>query len=223
MCIRDSVGIGGGLAVLALCGAVALAAAGVITLPGLTGSPAGITSAPPAATEEEIAGPTDGLAEALTEAPTEPPTSDATEKPPTEASPPPDDEIEQAVLAFDEGMRYILETGDTTRISSVAAGKALDDRLNAASILLAAGNCHWDYDHRGLYVEEIAYYSETRAWAMALVDRGGTVRCPDGERPQYAFEGPYNAIYIVEWLGGRWIVTDYCSYNDCPPEMQQAP
>lgn len=129
-------------------------------------------------------------------------------------------QVEEAVLAFDEAMRYLLETGDTTQISAVAAGSALESRLNAAQILEDAGGCHWDYDHRGLEVQQVTPYAEAAFRVVALVDRGGTVMCEDGERPEYAFEGPYLAIYVVERMANDYIVTEYCPFDSCPEELK---
>ncbi len=125
-------------------------------------------------------------------------------------------QIEQAVLDFDREMRYVLETADTSRIASEAAGNALQDRLDAVDILTRAGNCVWDYDHRGIDLVDIRMVDSARAVVQARIDRDGTVVCPDGERPQYAFTGPYMAEYLVELRGGEWIVTDYCPSDQCP-------
>jgi hypothetical protein len=139
-----------------------------------------------------------------------------------EATAPRSDEeaIEQAVLDFDEGMRLLLEAGDDSLIYEVAAGEALQDRLYAADVLESAGGCHWDYDHQGLEVYSIEPWGSVEYRVLAEVDRSGTVMCPDGERPEYAFEGPYDALYIVSPHDERdWIVTNYCPYNDCPEEL----
>jgi tRNA A-37 threonylcarbamoyl transferase component Bud32 len=161
-----------------------------------------------------------------------------TAQPPTDAPPPTEDDspeptpapteveatvmpdqtadIEQAVLDFDREMRYVLETGDTSRIASEAAGQALQDRLDAADILNRAGDCHWDYDHRGIDFVNLTMVDSARAVVQASLDRDGTVICPDGERSQYAFTGPYMAEYLVELQNGEWIVTDYCPADQCP-------
>jgi hypothetical protein len=138
------------------------------------------------------------------------------------ATPPIDDEqaIDQSVQSFDQQMRYILETGDTTQIASASADNALQGRLNAASILKEAGNCHWVYQQRGVTVTQIDRMTDRRAKVTANVDRDGTVWCDDGERPQYAFTGPYTAIYISEYRDNQWIVIDYCAYEQCPDEYK---
>jgi hypothetical protein len=138
---------------------------------------------------------------------------------PTEPTPVPVDEIETAVVDFDREMRYILETGDASRIAQEAAGKALTDRLDAIDILQRAGNCHWAYTQRGITVDEVDILEEGKALAEATVDRDGTVICDDGERPEYRFVGPNPALYIVEDLDGDWIVTDYCAVAFCPQGM----
>ncbi len=117
--------------------------------------------------------------------------------------------VAQAVLDFDAQMRRALETGDITGLSAVARGDALQGRLDAVEILRAAGNCHWVYDQRGLEVQRVVFADDRSAAVEATVDRDGRVFCDDGERPEYAFEGPYYATYTVEWLDGRWLVTQY--------------
>jgi serine/threonine protein kinase len=177
-------------------------------VPTVTPIAAGETALPPT----DAAPPTDA-----------PPTQDGGSEPtpaPTayEATMIPDqtDVIEQAVFDFDREMRYVLETADTSRIASEAAGNALQDRLDAVDILTRAGNCVWDYDHRGIDLVDISMVDSARAVVQANIDRDGTVICPDGERSQYAFTGPYMAEYLVELRGGEWIVTDYCPSDQCP-------
>ncbi len=122
--------------------------------------------------------------------------------------------VQQAVVAFDEQMRRALETGDTTGLSSVASGDALQERLDAVDILTTAGNCHWVYDQRGITPGPPVFTSSTRAEVRAEVDRDGTVRCDDGPRHDYDFTGPYLADYVVELLGGTWKVTEYANVPD---------
>ena len=122
------------------------------------------------------------------------------------------------VVEYDREMRYLLETGDTSRIDAIAREDALNDRLNAADILDRAGGCVWDYDHRGLYTQDVSPFGEAKWKVLATVDRGGTVFCEDGERPEFAFPGPYDAIYIVQEIFGRLWVIDYCPVDDCPDE-----
>jgi serine/threonine protein kinase len=141
---------------------------------------------------------------------------------PMEEVPPSEDPsplIEQAIRDFDREMRYILETGDRTRIESAARGKALEDRLNAADILETAGGCHWAYDHRGLEIINLGLIDDAHALAQALLDRDGTVFCGDVERSEYAFTGPYVGVYLVEQFDDGWYVIDYCPEPDCPPEL----
>jgi hypothetical protein len=128
--------------------------------------------------------------------------------------------IEEVVIAFDEQMRYLLQTGDTSTIGTVARGNARDGRINAAQILEDAGNCHWDYDHRDFDILSVEELDDTEARVIARVDRGGTVVCDDGERPEYAFEGPYNALYIVEFIEEAWYVVEYCPYDDCSENLK---
>jgi|GEM_PF-3883784 len=118
-------------------------------------------------------------------------------------------DVRAAVIAFDRQMRIALETGNITGLSAVARQDALEDRLNAVNILRAAGNCHWVYNQRGLTVIEVTFTSPDRAEATASVDRDGRVFCDDGERSQYAFNGPYTATYVVEVIQDQWLVTDY--------------
>lgn len=117
--------------------------------------------------------------------------------------------VEQAVIAFDTQMRRALETGNITGLSSVARGVALQKRLDAVDLLERAGNCYWIYDQRGITVTEVTLVSETRAEATANVDRDGRVFCDNGERTEYAFEGPYTANYVIERFSEGWLVTDY--------------
>ncbi len=139
--------------------------------------------------------------------------------PPPTPTPIPSEDIETAVTDFDREMRYLLESGDTSRIAEEAAGEALQDRLDAADILRRSGNCHWLYTHKGIRFDEVGIVEEGKALVEALVNRDGTVICDDGERDQYAFEGPYPALYVVEYLKNEWIVTDYCPVSDCPEDV----
>jgi serine/threonine protein kinase len=121
--------------------------------------------------------------------------------------------IEDSILAYDEQMRYLLETGDTSTIGDVARGNARDDRIAAIGKLKAG--CLWDYDHRGLDFLDFQALSQTRAKVTVNVDRGGEIVCESGEEwPQYAFTGPYTAIYVAEYVDDRWWVTEYCSLSD---------
>jgi len=151
--------------------------------------------------------------------------SDTPSSPPTPGGTQPSADqqaIKESVLAFDEQMRYLLQTGDTSTIGNVARGPARDDRISAAGILKEAGDCVWDYDHRGLEVLTIEALTPTKARVTARVDRDGTVRCKDGERPEYAFHGPYIALFISEYQDDRWWVTEYCAAGSksCPPDLK---
>lgn len=148
-----------------------------------------------------------------------PPTDTPTSKPPSAplatntprptATPDPIDDIHDAILEYDEEVRHLLETGDTSRIAQVASGQALSDRLEAADILRRAGNCVWDYNHKGITFLEVDYMGNAKAEVLALINRDGTVFCGPVERSEFAFRGPFEALFTVEYLNGRWIVTDY--------------
>ncbi len=116
--------------------------------------------------------------------------------------------VQQAVVNFDREMRYALQTGDARNLSSVARNDALNERLDALNILIAAGNCYWVYNHRSLTIQAVTFTSETRAEVSAALDRDGRVLCEDGERTQYAYEGPKQARYVVELFEDGWLVTD---------------
>ncbi len=118
-------------------------------------------------------------------------------------------EIEQAIVDFDREMRYLLENCDTSRIATEALGKALQDRYDAYDTVCVQAGCRWVYDHRGIEVVEIHWLGSDWVEVDAMVDRSGTVMCPDGERSEYAFPGPYQAIYVVELINDHWWVTDY--------------
>jgi len=156
-----------------------------------------------------------------------PPTDDVTENPTTPA--PTEDtsgndaatatavmqqvilDVQDAVRNYDREVRHALETGDITGLSGVARGEALNDRLNAINILQQSGNCHWSYDHRSITIDEPTFDSTTQATITATIDRDGRVYCGSTEKPEYAFLGPVQAQYTVQYYSDdrKWLVTDY--------------
>ncbi len=223
----------GAIILLLACGFIAfllLAPDGPITLASLMGGGTDEPTREPDQPTGEVVQPTDEPTGAPTDAPTEAPTPTETIAPTWTLAPDvdgddiDDEAIAQAVLDFDAGMRYVLETGDTSRIGEVASGKALEDRLAAANTLATApgGPCFWDYSHRGLEVKSIRRWDVSSFRVEAEVDRDGAVFCRDGERPEYAFEGPYMGVYIVAQHGDGWIVTGYCpaTDEDCLEELE---
>ncbi len=140
-----------------------------------------------------------------------PPPSDAPDRPTPDSK----DAITDAVLFFDEEMRYLLGTNDTSRMDQAARGEALTDRYNAAATLRQAGinlgtdPCIWDYDHKGIDIEEIYFVNSGEAEVYATINRSGKVFCGGAEQSQYAFRGPCTALYVVKLFGDQWYVTDY--------------
>lgn len=119
-------------------------------------------------------------------------------------------DVQTAVRNYDREVRHALETLDTTRLSTVARGKALNDRLNAINILQQAGNCNWVYDHRSITIDEPTFDSTTQATVFAVIDRDGRVFCGSVEKPEFAFIGPYQAQFTVQFFADddKWLVTD---------------
>jgi tRNA A-37 threonylcarbamoyl transferase component Bud32 len=147
--------------------------------------------------------------------PTNPPPPSDTPRPSDTPTPNPEDDVIEAILFFDEEMRYLLGTNDTSRMDQAARGEALTDRYHAAEILRQAGDnfgtdpCIWVYDHKGIDIEEVYFINSVKAEVYALVKRSGTVFCGGIEQPEYAFRGPCTAVYTVELFGDKWYVTEY--------------
>lgn len=147
--------------------------------------------------------------------PTDPPPPSDTPRSPDTPTPKPEDAVIDAILFFDEEMRYLLGTNDTSRMDQAARGEALSDRYDAAATLRQAGinlgtdPCIWSYDHKGIDIEEIYFVNSGEAEVYALIDRSGKVFCGGVEQSQYAFRGPCTALYIVKLFGDQWYVTDY--------------
>jgi|GEM_PF-3258499 len=120
-------------------------------------------------------------------------------------------DVQNAVRNYDREVRHALETLDTTRLSSVSRGNALNDRLDAISILQQAGNCNWVYDHRSITIDQPTFQSTTQASVSAVIDRDGRVFCGSAEKPEFAFKGPYQAQYTVQFFSDdeKWLVTVY--------------
>jgi serine/threonine-protein kinase len=193
--------IGGGILALAVVLSILAAVVGFVVLPALNTTPEVTT---PEATAEPVA----------QAAPTEPaePTATFTAVPTATPEPSPDEEavraaVEEAVLAYDEEVRYLLQTLDDSRISEVAREQALEDRISAVEILTAAGNCTWRYDHRGIIIHEVTLVSRTEAEVIAEVDRDGTVFCGETERDEFAFTGPTRLYYELDLYSDGWYVT----------------
>jgi serine/threonine-protein kinase len=147
--------------------------------------------------------------------PTDPPQPSDTPRATDTATPNPEDAIIDAIMFFDEEMRYLLGTNDTSRMDQAARGEALSDRYDAAATLRQAGinlntdPCIWSYDHKGIDIEEIYFVNSGEAEVYATVDRSGKVFCGGVEQSQYSFRGPCTALYVVKLFGDQWYVTEY--------------
>lgn len=127
------------------------------------------------------------------------------------------EEIKDATIAFEREMRFALETLTTSRLPRYAAGEALEGRLNAVEVLknatIGGGDCRWDYTYRGMEFVELTVVSPREVVVEAIVDRDGTVWCAEGELAEYGFRGPNSALFTVEKIDGKWIVSDWETIN----------
>jgi hypothetical protein len=127
------------------------------------------------------------------------------------------EKVEDAVIAFEREMRFALETLTTSRLPRYATGDALEGRLNAVEVLknatVGGGDCRWDYVYRGMEFVEFTVVSDYEVVVEAIVDRDGTVWCSEGEVAEYGFRGPNDALFTVEKIDGKWIVSDWQTIN----------
>lgn len=122
--------------------------------------------------------------------------------------------IRQAIVDFEEENMYMLSTGDTSRIDTVAINPELTDRLESAEVLRNAGYCVWSFEYRGLDLLEVVVIDDSTVDAQVRVDRDGDVLCDDVIQPQYSFTGVAFYTYTVQLVDGRWIVSDRRSLEE---------
>jgi hypothetical protein len=113
-----------------------------------------------------------------------------------------------AVFQFDRAYQDMLSTGETDLFKEVAHGDAYDEGIHYARELISK-KCSWKYDDQGLEIQDVFAGSQTFVVINADVNRNGVLYC-SGEA-QSEFTGPYKTGYAVEFIDGRWIVTQYYS------------
>jgi len=113
-----------------------------------------------------------------------------------------------AVFQFDRAYQGMLSTGETDIFKEVALNDAYEQGITYERELISK-KCFWKYDDQGLEILDVFAGSQTFVVINADVNRNGVLYC-SGEA-QSEFTGPYKTGYAVEFIDGRWIVTQYYS------------